>query len=259
MEERYYNNARILRELREVVLIERGFLYTALQIARFPGAALQKILTGDRGRFQDPVKFLFVCVAMAAVIMNLDISRRVIMGGDLAPLQSSEPKIQRVEQLLTDISTDQELKRDDRFRAGKALQELQTSGPEWAMRETLQWMNVALLLAVPFYAMGTWLVFNRNFCFAEHLVISGYLYGIQCLLSLATIPIYVWSTYGGSVSYFVISTAFQFFAWRQIFMISGWREWIGCVLLLAGITVTYLIVAVISGTFFIVVIFLLQM
>lgn len=258
MEERYYNNSRILRELREAALIERGFLYTAWQIAVRPGAAIQRILTGDRGRFQDPVKFLFICVAMAAVMMNSDIARQAFVANGPVATTSPEPKVQAVEQQLADILADQQTKRDTRFRATKALRELQTTVAEWATQETFKWMNVALLMAVPFYALGTWLVFNRKFYFAEHLVIGGYLYGIQCLLSLATIPIYFWSINAASVGYFVSSTAYQFFAWRQIFKISGWREWVGCVLLFVGITITYLVVATILVVFFMIAILVLE-
>lgn len=258
MEERYYNNSRIVRELREAALIERGFLYTAWQIAVRPGAALQQILTGDRGRFQDPVKFLFICVAMAAVMMNSDIARQALVANGPVASKSPEPKMQVAEQQLADIVADPQSKRDTRFRATKALRELQTTVAEWATQETFKWMNVAMLLAVPFYALGTWLVFNRKFCFAEHLVISGYLYGVQCLLSLATIPIYFWSINAASVVYFVSSTAYQFFAWRQVFKISGWREWIGCVVLLVGITISYLVVATILGVFFVIAILLLE-
>jgi hypothetical protein len=244
MNERYYNNARIFREIREAVLVERGFLYTAWRIAVQPGATLQQILTGDRDRFLDPVKFLFVCVALVAVVMNLDIARQIYTGGLSGPSGIPEPGLRSVEEQLAAILSDEQTNREVRFRTRKALQELQTGIPERAMQQSFQWVNVTLLLAVPFYALGTWLVFNRKLCLAEHLVINGYLYGLQCLLSLVTFPIYFFSMSVGTIGYFVVSTAYQFFAWHQVFKISGWREWIGCVALLIAVTFTYLVVTV---------------
>ena len=242
MTDRYYNFPRILRELRETVLFERGFFFTAWKICSTPGLALRQILEGGPHRFQDPVKFLFLCVAAAVLIMNLDVSRKLMWGNLEFPGRGPEPKFEVSQQQLSDILADPQSNRDLRFRATRAQQALRTPMPEWAMQETMQWMNVALLMAVPFYALGTWLMFRRNLNLAEHLVVNGYIYGAQCLLSILVLPAYLWSTMVGSLTYFGVSTIFQFFAWRQVFRISGWFDWIKSVGLLIGIFTVYFIV-----------------
>jgi hypothetical protein len=241
MSDRYYNIPRIGRELRETVLFERGFFFTAWCIATTPGKALRQILEGRSHRFQDPVKFLFLCVAAAALIMNFDISRQMMWKDIEFPNAGPEPKFAIIDQQLADLLADSESKRDIRFRASRAQQELRTPMPVWAMQQTMQWMNIVLLMAVPFYALGTWLMFPRNLNLAEHLVVNGYIYGVQCLLSMLVLPAYLWSTTVGSLTYLVVSTIFQFFAWHQVFRISGWFDWMKSVGLLIGIFTVYIV------------------
>lgn len=244
MADRYYNLPRIWRELRETIFFERGFFFTAWRILTTPGQALQQILDGGSHRFQDPVKFLFLCVALAALIMNLDVTRRAMSGGFDFPQQAPEPKFQLIQQQLAEVLADPEINRDIRFRAVRAQHELEYSMPNWASEETMKWMNVMLLVAVPFYAVGTWLLFRRDLNLAEHLVVNGYVYGVQCLISIVVLPVYFWSMTGASLAYFVVSSIYQFFAWHQTFRLTGWFDFLKCVVLQFGVTFVYLIAVI---------------
>ncbi|MBL8889416.1 MAG: hypothetical protein JNL67_05525 [Planctomycetaceae bacterium] len=257
--DRYYNLPRILRELRETVLFERGFLFTAWQVFKCPGSAIRQILESGPHRFQDPIKFLFLCVALAVLAMNLEFTQKAMFGNVQFPELAAGERFEAVEQQLQEIIDDPSTKRELRFRVERAQRELKLSAPEWAIQKSMQWMNVALLLVVPLYAIGTWLIFRRSLNFAEHLAFNGYIYGVQCLLSILTIPVYFWSMNAGTIIYFIISTLYQFFAWRDILQISGWFEWLKCILMLVAVFATYMVLLILGTIVVIVSMLLLQM
>jgi hypothetical protein len=255
MSERFYNSRRILLELREALVVERGFLFTGWRLLTRPAESLDRILSGPDRRFQDPVKFLFICVTLSTLAMNLNLAHQVSDRGAPPDAPAADPGLTAAEaQLLAMIDSPDSLL-TTKFQAKRALRELQLTTPDWFMHQTFKWMNLALLIAVPFYAVGTWLVFHRHFNFAEHMVINGYIFSIQCLLSLLTVPISSWSPGWVSIAYFVISTAYQLAAWCWVFQIRGWREWCGCIVLLVAITMIYfiattLILAILTSVIF---------
>jgi len=243
MSDPFYNNRRILIELREALLVERGFVFTCWRVLTRPAQSLEQILLGTNRRFQDPIKFLFICVTLSTLAMNVDFGQKVSVNevSGTAAATPPDPGLKVVEEQLLEMIESPESLLTTKFQAKRALRELQVSTADWFMLQTLKWMNLALLIAVPFYAIGTWLVFHRHFNFAEHLVINSYIFSIQCLLSLLTVPINTWSMAWGAIAYFVISTIYQLAAWCRIFQIRGWREWCGSIVLLLAITVIYFV------------------
>lgn len=241
MSERFYNNRRIMVELREALVIERGFLFTFWRMLTRPAESLDLILRGPDRRFQDPVKFLFICVALSTLALNLNIGQQVSVANTTPGTPAADPGLKAAEEQLLGMIKSPESLLTTKFQAKRALRELQMTTPDWFMNQTFKWMNLALLIAVPFYAIGTWLVFHRHFNFAEHLVINGYIFSIQCLLSILTLPINFWSLGWGSAIYFVISTVYQMVAWCWVFQIRGWREWCGCTFLLVAVTMIYFV------------------
>jgi hypothetical protein len=241
MSERFYNNRRILVELREALVVERGFLFTCWRMLTRPAESLDLILSGTDRRFQDPIKFLFVCVALSTLAMNLNLGQQASVQKMATGGPAVDPGLKVAEEQLLGMIESPESLLTTKFQAKRALRELQMTTPDWFMHQTFKWMNLALLIAVPFYAVGTWLFFHRQFNFAEHMVINGYIFSIQCLLSLLTMPINASSMAWGSLVYFVISTAYQLVAWCWVFRIRGWREWCGCLFLLVAVSLIYFI------------------
>lgn len=129
---------------RSVLNFERGLPYTLWQFLIYPKKATKEYLFGNRRKFMDPIKFLFLSVTIAAFVLIQN------LGTDDAMLQ----------QMLESAKDEQQKKILIRFN------ELISN-----------YYNLFFFLNVPFYAMATKLLYNKkDYFFAEHLTISAYLY-----------------------------------------------------------------------------------
>lgn len=138
---------------RDVLNLDRGVLFTALELTRHPGGAIRDYVDGKRVRYTGPVKYFVLTVALATFVSTQtgvlnDVARGMVGGmGDTAP-----------------VTVDQ----TSRFMA--------------------QWMTLFMALGVPFTAWVTRRLFGRaGMTYAEHLVLNLYAYGQQSLALVLTL------------------------------------------------------------------------
>jgi hypothetical protein len=232
----YFSPKRLLTELREACLGERGFLFTAYRCLFFFGDSMRIVLSGQGEGlgYHPPLKFLTVCVALTVMASHFfSASLDQIRGLDQAPLKALVPSIEGLETFMADQDASPELK----LRVKRAIAELSMSEAERVQNEINKWLNVGLLLAVPVIAAGTWLCFRRDYNWVEHLVITSYLYSIQCLLWFLCLPIVPWFPSTVPIVYFLISIIYQLVAWRAIFGFHQWHDWI---LAIAALILTFI-------------------
>jgi hypothetical protein len=131
----------------DVLNLDRGLLFTGLELTRRPGDAIRDYVEGKRGRYTGPVKYFILTLALTTFataqlgVMN-EVGAGMVAGmGDSAPVTA-----------------------------------------EQASRFMSQWMTLFMALGVPFTAAVTARLFRRaGMTYAEHLVLNLYAYGHQAL------------------------------------------------------------------------------
>ncbi len=164
----------------DVLNMDRGILFTALELTRRPGDAIRDYVQGKRVRYTGPVKYFVLTVA------------------------------------LTTFATTQ-LGMVDEIAAGM-LHDAQGPAaftPAQASAFMSQWMTLFMALGVPFTAAVTHRLFRRaGMTYAEHLALNLYSYGHQCLgLVLALL---LGSAFPGTKGVLVITWTFAmtaYFTW----------------------------------------------
>ena len=138
---------------RDVLNLDRGVLFTALELTRHPGGAIRDYVDGKRVRYTGPVKYFVLTVALATFVTTQtgvlnDVASGMVEGmGDTAP-----------------VTVDQ----TSRFMS--------------------QWMTLFMAVGVPFTAWVTRRLFGRaGMTYAEHLVLNLYAYGQQSLALALTL------------------------------------------------------------------------
>lgn len=131
----------------DVLNVDRGLLFTALELTRRPGDAIRDYVDGKRVRYTGPVKYFVLTVALTTFMTTQmgvldEVAAGLVEGmGDAAPVSAEQTS---------------------RFMA--------------------QWMTLFMALGVPFTAAVTRRLFARaGMTYAEHLVLNLYSYGHQCL------------------------------------------------------------------------------
>lgn len=131
----------------DVLNLDRGLLFTGLELTRRPGDAIRDYVQGKRVRYTGPVKYFIVTLAVTTFattqlgVMNEAGAGMVERMGDAAPVTA-----------------------------------------ERASRFMSQWMTLFMALGVPFTAAVTARLFRRaRMTYAEHLVLNLYTYGHQAL------------------------------------------------------------------------------
>jgi hypothetical protein len=238
MTEKHFTIAKLSAGMLEVVVGEKGFLFTLNQLLRRPGASLRMILEGQIGKFNEPIRFLLYSVGLAALTMNLIGA----LGIEVFQIQELGQSIEQLDTAATELESLRDNKQSNpelQFRVDRALAKLNQSRIEWQMEVILQWINVFLLIAVPVYAAGTFLLFPRGLNFAEHLVVNAYIYGVQCCMSVVLAPISIWNYTAYTSIYLAVTLVYQVFAWQQVFAIRSWKDWLLCSVLICGSIVAY--------------------
>lgn len=131
----------------DVLNMDRGLLFTALELTRRPGDAIRDYVQGKRVRYTGPVKYFVLTVA------------------------------------LTTFATTQ-LGMVDEIAEGMfhGAQNASALTPAQASAFMSQWMTLFMALGVPFTAAVTHRLFRRGgMTYAEHLALNLYSYGHQCL------------------------------------------------------------------------------
>lgn len=232
---KHYSLRRIATETWEVLLGERGISYTAINLFLRPKESMTTILSGAPHRFNDPVKFVVLSVALAVITMNLFDPRASMHSffPDLDFIAQANRELEGLVGELEELERQPDLNRETAFRVERSLTALRTSHFEWFMGILSQWFNVAFLLTVPVYAVASRLIFPSNLNLAEHLVINSYIFGVQSLLSVIVGVLGIWSYSLYSIVFLIISLFYQVWAFWQIFQFRSLADWLRCAVLIA--------------------------
>lgn len=137
--------------------LDRGLLFTAVELFRRPGAAIRAYVQGATVRYANPVKYLVVCVALAVFAsVQVGVTREMAGGFAEGGGPGSAETVERVSEFLG------------------------------------RYMNVLMAAAVPFMAAASRVLFRRaGFNLAEHLIFNVYVYAQQSLLFLPFLPLFL--------------------------------------------------------------------
>jgi hypothetical protein len=154
---------RLLKTIPDVFFdLEYGLLYTIRTFFKRPGRELREYFAGNRQKHYKPLKYLlFIC----GFVIFLNISFNI--KGTQEGLYASSYKQQ--DELLSPAN-----------KTGPKLDEF-----------AKQWESAIILLAYPFAALASWLLFKKKkLTFGEHLVAVAYFIGQVTLFPIFFFPAY---------------------------------------------------------------------
>jgi hypothetical protein len=201
----------------DVLNVDRGILFTALELTRRPGDAIRDYVDGKRVRYTAPVKYFVLTVALTTFLTAQlgvldDMAAGFVQGmGNEAPVSAAETS---------------------RFLS--------------------QWMTVFMALGVPFTAAVTRLLFRRaRMTYAEHLALNLYSYGHQCLVLALVLPatLLLPALETGLVTGWLLTIAL-YFGWTcaRFFRVSAWLAVpLGFVGMIFGTVLYFLAVSFVVG------------
>jgi len=191
--------------------LEKGILYTMINLTIRPGATLRMYLFEDRSKLVKPLSFLLLTTAIAAFLTL-----------NLLELEGMFKSLEVANQSTTGNTP----KMDAETKA--TLDKIN--------QQYIQSFNLILLVSVPFLALSSFLFYQKaKYNFAEHLVVAAYLTGIMNSFYSLLFPLF-------RLDYFMVSSIFMLlfmiyatFVYIQLFQE---RIWLG-VLKGIGIQVFY--------------------
>lgn len=169
--------------VKSVLNFEKGLPFTLWQFLIRPGKASQEYLFEDRKKYMDPIKFLFLAVAIGTYIMLNYIPATDFFPPDaFGEIDKGVEILEKLSQLL-----------------GK-------------------YYNILLFLNVPVYAFMSWLLFKqKGWYFTEHLAINAFLYGtVTYMMPLILIVPTAYRADATGVMSILISL-YYLFAYKKIF------------------------------------------
>jgi hypothetical protein len=139
----------------DVLNLDHGLLFTALELTRRPGNAVREYVQGRRVRYTGPVKYFVLCVALATFASTQLGVVDEMAAGVVHGMGNGVPITITVEQASGFMS---------------------------------QWMTLFMALGVPFTAAVTRMLFRRaGMNYAEHLAFNLFLYAHQSLMLAVTL------------------------------------------------------------------------
>lgn len=175
----------------ESLNLERGLGYTIHKLIVYPYAAIREFLFEDRRRMVKPLTLLLLLVGIATFL-----SFR-FLGLEDELTKSPEPI--------------------------ELLPGFLTFSPEQVVKITVflrQYFNLALISALPFLALASWLIFRgQGLNYAEHLVINVYIYCIQTIMVIVWIPLFPATGYSSLTAILLtfVVVAYMIYAYKKIF------------------------------------------
>jgi len=203
----------IARQVAHALLsVDRGVLFTALELTRRPGDAIRDYVDGRRVRYTGPVKYFILTVALTTFASTQLGALNEMATGFVEQMGEAPP-----------VTVDQ----TSRFLS--------------------QWMTLFMAMGVPFTAFVTWRFFRRaRMTYAEHLALNLYSYGHQslglALVLLIALAMPAWETglvtgWTGAAALYFGWTCARFFGERAIRGVP-----LGVLAMVLG-TVIYLLIA----------------
>ncbi|MEM8733093.1 MAG: DUF3667 domain-containing protein [Planctomycetota bacterium] len=222
----------VWEELFAFASLERGAIYTLVQMARRPGDFIRSYLAGDRKRATNPIRFVAMSTALIT-LLYLTVMPRDAFVAEFEQSIDSEVELQRLSEAdiettaqASELLAQLESSTESRFLRSKvrnAKSTLNESMPQRLGSITLSWMNVFLLAALPLNTLLTFLAFRRaKYNLAEHVVINAFIVAFQNFLGiLLFIPIGIGGAAVASIIYLFLSFAYQFLVFRSVFNYRG--------------------------------------
>ena len=238
----------LFEETKDVLVCEKGFLYTFKELLLRPGKTVHRVLSFVPGKLSGPMKFVSISVALVALYMNLARpvdSMSTTQSQQMDGVEASQ-ELEALSSQLRAFTEDSQHSAEARFRANRAVDMLETSMLDWINGVVLSWFNVLLLAAIPVFALLSWCLLRRSMNMAEHLAIHAMVYGAQCVLTILVIVPFqiVGQANVGSVVYLLCSLVYQLFAWKQVFHLQSLLDWLRCLTLLIATYVFYMLVVI---------------
>ncbi|MFN3190089.1 MAG: DUF3667 domain-containing protein [Aureliella sp.] len=245
----------VWEELCAFASLERGAIYTLVQLARRPGDFIRSYLAGDRQRATNPIRFVAMSTAFITVLY-LTVMPRDAFVGQFEQSIDAEVELQRLSEadIATTSQASELLKQleagtDSRFLRSKARNAnatLQESMPQRLGSITLSWMNIFLLAALPLNTLLTFLAFRKaNYNIAEHVVINAFVVAFQNFMGiLAFVPIGDSGAAAASIVYLFLSFTYQFVVFRSVF---HYRSILGTVFTLVIVMIAALAYITLQG------------
>jgi hypothetical protein len=155
--QKVYEGRFVLRELasgaaEEIARVDKGILFTALELTRRPGEAIREFVEGRTRPYTHPFKYLLVAVGLATFLL-------IQLGGfgGMMPATVEGSEVPERAAMLLEVLT--------------------------------RYFNVMLIAAVPFHALFSRRMFRgAGLNGAEHLVFNTYVYAHQNLLGVLCLP-----------------------------------------------------------------------
>ncbi len=160
--------------------MNRGLLFTALELSRRPGAAIRAYVEGDRARFTNPVKYFLIMATITTLAYVATGAAAHMEAEMIVGATHDSPHASRMAEAL---------------RRGADM-----------MRT---YMNLVMAASVPFSAIATRLLFRRaGMNVAEHAVFNLYAYAHVSLLFVASLlaGVAVGFSYEASTGLFMLLT-----------------------------------------------------
>ncbi len=185
---------------------DKGILYTLKQLSTRPGRAIREYIEGKRIRHFKPFSLLIILATAVGLL-------KFYFLPNSNPVKSIA--VQGIKNNVFDLN----------FLN------------EWIASNSA----IMALVVIPFYAIGTYLVFRKNgYNYSEHLVLNAYVSGLRLMLDIVTFPLvyFFYNKQGHNIIDFAILLgAFALTVWTYIQFFSG----IKLVSLLKKILLTYII------------------
>lgn len=173
--------------------LERGIGYTIKRLLTRPRAAIEEYLYEDRKRMIQPFRFVLLTAAIATFISYYFLP----LGDELLKELQQDPEWERIPAFLKPTI-------------------------EYTAIITNKYFNLLFMSSIPFVSLASYWVFNKaNFNFAEHLVLNCYLFCIQTIFYIFTIPFmqgHAWVAYLQAI----LVAGYTLFAYLLIFRQKFW-------------------------------------
>ncbi|HEU4456964.1 MAG TPA: DUF3667 domain-containing protein [Longimicrobium sp.] len=154
-EGRFTMRRMVVDSMGAVLDLDRGLLFTVVQLSRRPGEAIREYVSGRTVRYTGPVKYFLLMATLTTILyLNTGLTDAMAAGwtGDLK--STGDPALS--------------------FSQARVVEFLG------------KWMNLIMAAGLPFSSVATWLFFRRaGYNLAEHLVFNTFLYAHVCLLFVA--------------------------------------------------------------------------
>ncbi|NQV52105.1 MAG: DUF3667 domain-containing protein [Flavobacteriales bacterium] len=188
--------------------LERGLFFTFYWLLRSPAKVIHTFVDGNRHRYMNPFRFLLFAATFIVI------SEAILVNTTSYTLFDVEGSNAASSEVIGDFMKN--------------------------------YMNVIILFSVPFYTLGSWLIFRKpKWNLAEHLVVNAY--AISMIVLLSSVISLIAYPFGDTVASGVerISQLLNFFLAYVYIVTWSYKWWKG----LLKMMLSFFISSILAGTF----------